>query len=471
MIAIALGIVVSAFAISPATADKIPVYATDEAELEEARQNVEAAKNKLDEINGQISQIQQEKSDTQTYIATLDGMASSLTSDLNYTYTLILNKQAEIENKQAEIDAKQIEIDTKQVSINTTEANIAAKEAELDEAYAEQQQRYEAMSLRIKYMYESGESSFLELIFSSESLEEMLGRSEYINQVTEYDRAQLQQLADLQTDIKLMVAQLEIDKANLESEKSALEAEKVALEEQKVALQGEEEILEINKQSYSTQLETVDAVMAEKQATLANLNSGEEYAEEAKRLAEQYLADSEAIYAQLKALWEAEQAKGTTDADTAARIAEIGLSGGFAWPLPYPDIGLVITSPYGMRLHPILGDWRLHDGVDISSWCIYGTEIKAIYSGTVIMAEYYGGYGNCVQIDHGCGVVSLYAHQSSMAVSVGQYVEKGQTIGYVGSTGNSTGAHLHLSLFIAGQSVQPIDYVFIPSYVNKNGYY
>ena len=116
-----------------------------------------------------------------------------------------------------------------------------------------------------------------------------------------------------------------------------------------------------------------------------------------------------------------------------------------------------------MRNHPITGENRLHDGMDISGYLVNGKPIVAAASGTVILSQYYWGYGNCVQISHGTGVVTLYAHCSALAVNVGDVVSAGQVIGYVGSTGNSTGPHLHYSIFIQGESINPRIYMTIPS--------
>lgn len=115
--------------------------------------------------------------------------------------------------------------------------------------------------------------------------------------------------------------------------------------------------------------------------------------------------------------------------------------GEMAWPTPSSHI---VTSPFGYRIHPIYGYPKMHTGIDIGA--SYGSTVVAASSGTVISAGWGGGYGNCVMIDHGGGIVTLYAHNSSLAVYTGQHVKRGQTISYVGSTGASTGAHLHFEV-------------------------
>jgi murein DD-endopeptidase MepM/ murein hydrolase activator NlpD len=125
--------------------------------------------------------------------------------------------------------------------------------------------------------------------------------------------------------------------------------------------------------------------------------------------------------------------------------------------LLWPTTSNLITSYFGYRVHPIYGTTRFHSGIDIGA--SYGAPIYAAESGRVILASYYDGYGNCIIIDHGDGVSTLYAHCSSIIVKVGQYVSKGQIIGYVGSTGNSTGPHLHFEVRINGNPVNPFNYL------------
>ena len=127
-------------------------------------------------------------------------------------------------------------------------------------------------------------------------------------------------------------------------------------------------------------------------------------------------------------------------------------SGSFVWPI-YGEI----TSPFGWRTHPIFGTQKFHSGLDIAA--DYGDPIVAANSGTVIYADWMGGYGNAVMIDHGGGLVTLYGHNSSLAVYNGQQVAKGQTIAYAGSTGYSTGPHCHFEVRIHGEVTDPMDYL------------
>lgn len=129
------------------------------------------------------------------------------------------------------------------------------------------------------------------------------------------------------------------------------------------------------------------------------------------------------------------------------------VGGEFTWPCP---ASTYITSSFGNRLHPILKQWIFHTGVDIG--CSSGKDILAAASGKVILAEYYGGYGNCVMIDHGGGIVTLYGHSSKLCVSKGDVVTRGQVIAKVGSTGRSTGPHLHFEVRKNGEYINPMSY-------------
>ena len=128
----------------------------------------------------------------------------------------------------------------------------------------------------------------------------------------------------------------------------------------------------------------------------------------------------------------------------------LAFNGSFIWPVASY---VYVSSRFGLRIHPITGQQKTHTGIDIAS--NQGTSIYAADGGTVTLASWNGGYGNCVMIDHGNGYVTLYGHMSSIAVSQGQAVSQGETIGYVGSTGKSTGPHLHFEVLKNGTRIDP----------------
>lgn len=414
------------------------IKAINKDQVEDAQAQVQQTKDKIAGLNNQLAQLSNDISSVESLVSALDSTLADITSNISYYKGLIAAKQTEIDNKNAEINDKQAEIDKTEI--------------ELSEAAASEKKQYEDMKKRIQYMYEQGEESFLEMIFSSGNLSEMLGRAEYAASIAEYDRKQLDRLRATKTYISELLNQLQTDKEELEVEKKNLETQK-------------NDLIALEKDLESQKALANDA-LATKQATLEKLESEQEYAEIQKKYAEAKLAAQEAEAKRLQEQWAAEVAAAAaagTNADEANRkkLEEIGLSGGFLWPLPGYTM---ITSQFGPRTHPITGVYSNHSGVDISGGGVFGAPIVACYSGTVTSVDFYKGdmyaqpYGTSVQVNHGAGVVTLYAHMSGVNVSVGQVVNAGDVLGFVGSTGQSTGAHLHWTLYIKGNLADPLSY-------------
>ncbi len=413
-----------------------------ERELEAAKQQAQQLDNKLNELNGSIS-------DTESYINQVDGWISDVTLQ-------IYNLNQEINAKQAEIDAKQTQINDTLANIDAVKTSIAQTEINLSDAQTTEANQYSSMKLRIQYMYENGDESFLDILFSSDSMIDFLNNAEYISEISKYDREKLIEYGENKDRITNLLANLETQKSELETQEAKYETELGELEEQKSVLDSKKSEQEVLQASYT------DLYNA-KNNELSNLESQQSDTEYKKQLALKEVEEQEQRVEQARkeyAAWLAELARLNKDADAAvaAKLAEINVTG-FTWPIPGFNR---ITSQFGMRMHPILGYEKLHDGTDISGAGINGTPILAAYSGTVVLAQSYWGYGNCVKIDHGGGVVTLYAHASAILVSVGQQVNAGDTIALVGSTGNSTAPHLHFSLIIKGEFVNPLDYVVVP---------
>ena len=413
-----------------------------ERELEAAKQQAKQLDNKLNELNGSIS-------DTESYINQVDGWISDVTLQ-------IYNLNQEINAKQAEIDAKQTQINDTLANIDAVKTSIAQTEINLSDAQTTEANQYSSMKLRIQYMYENGDESFLDILFSSDSMIDFLNNAEYISEISKYDREKLIEYGENKDRITNLLANLETQKSELETQEARYETELGELEEQKSVLDSKKSEQEVLQASYT------DLYNA-KNNELSNLESQQSDTEYKKQLALKEVEEQEQLVEQARkeyAAWLAELARLNKDADAAvaAKLAEINVTG-FTWPVPGFNRS---TSQFGMRMHPILGYEKLHDGTDISGAGINGTPILAAYSGTVVLAQSYWGYGNCVKIDHGGGVVTLYAHASAILVSVGQQVNAGDTIALVGSTGNSTGPHLHFSLIIKGEFVNPLDYVVVP---------
>lgn len=414
----------------------MPVNGVEQGDLDDAKDAIAQKEEEIRQLQATLDALSSDIANTQSYITQLDQMMIDMTVQINTQQSKIDAKQLEINEKIAQIDAKQIEINNTQI--------------ELEEAQLTEAEFYKEMSYRIQYMYECGDETFLDMLFSSEDLSDLLGKSEYIASITTYDREQLEKLVALKESIDLLLVTLQTEIAALDAEKKVLEEEKAVLDSYMLEL------------SYSQQ--SLDAMLTNKVNALATLENQQSYTESQKAAAEQELKDQQTIFAYLSAVWEEQQKElqqsgVDANAETQKTLDRIAADGGFIWPLPGYK---TVTSEWGMRNHPITGENRLHDGMDISGYLVNGKPIVAAASGTVILSEYYWGYGNCVQISHGTGVVTLYAHCSALAVNVGDVVSAGQVIGYVGSTGNSTGPHLHFSIFIQGESINPKIYLTVP---------
>lgn len=324
----------------------------------------------------------------------------------------------------AELDADLVDIQTKindlKTQISDKETAISEKQVELEDAIEVQETQYEAMKTRIKFMYEKGDTLSLELIFSAVGFSDMLNKAEYIEMLSAYDRKKLDEYVTQTEYVKLC-------KESLEEEKSVLEEAKTVVEEEEAALNDliatkEQEIYQV-----SLDIGNKDAAIKEYEADIA--------------------AQTETIQA-LEAAVAEERKK------LAAEQGRKYDGGVFAWPAPsYTRI----SDDYGYRMHPILGVKQFHNGIDMAA--PGGTPILAAYDGTVVASAYSSSMGNYIMIDHGDSLYTIYMHASALYVSKGQEVSRGDKIAAVGTTGRSTGNHLHFSVRLNGSYVNPWQYL------------
>ena len=293
-------------------------------------------------------------------------------------------------------------------NIETLVGEIDIATAELEQATKDMEEQYEAYKIRVRVMYESSSTDYLDILLSSDGIGDFFEKLDIVSQIAEYDK-------NLTEELKAEQQRIMTKKAELETKKQALEDSKKELVDKKTDL---------------------DSKMATRDAMIQKIQNSQSALEEQLKEIE---AEERAVRAQIANL-----ARGNTTYSGGAML----------WPTPSC---YVVTSEYGWRFHPVLKYEKLHTGIDIGAG--YGAKIIASQSGTVITATYNSAYGNYVVIDHGGGVCTLYAHQSSMAVSVGQYVSAGEVIGYVGSTGYSTGPHLHFEVIINGTVQNPRNYI------------
>ena len=325
-----------------------------------------------------------------------------------------------VEELDAELVAIQNKINDLKNLITEKEEEIDQKTQELTEALSVQQAQYEAMKSRIKFMYEKGDSLSLELLFGSDSFGDMLSKAEYIEMLSAYDRRMLDEYVAYAEYVALC-------KQSLEEEKEVLDEAKAAVEEEEASLN---ELIEAKEQEMyrvSGDIQNKEAAIREYEADIAEQNDA--------------IKALEAAVAEERKKLAAEQ----------GRKYDGGM---FTWPAPsYTRI----SDEYGNSMHPTLGIQKFHNGIDMAA--PGGSAILAAYNGKVVAADYNGSMGNYIMIDHGDSLYTIYMHASALYVSKGAEVSKGDKIAAVGSTGRSTGNHLHFSVRLNGNYVNPRNYL------------
>lgn len=385
---------------------------------EEVEQQKEEAQQAQEEANANAEKYQKKVDKLTAAVNELDKQATDIS-------TQIVEKKQQAEDLQNEIDETQ---------------------TKLAEAQVSEDNQYEAMKKRIQYLYEEGDVAYIDALMSSASFEDSLNKSEYVDQLSTYDQKQLNKLVKTKNDIAEYQQTLKDDLADVEKVKADLETKQADLDDvisQKNA--------EINK--YSDDVEMQKALAAEyaKQESELDDKLAELARQEQQRLEEER-KQREAEQQQQDNNGGSDNSGSDSDNSGSNNGGSTTGSGQFIWPVSGP-----ITDYFGPRESPTAGASSNHMGIDIG--CSYGVPIAAADAGVVTVAEWGESGGNYVMIDHGNGFVTMYLHNSSLAVSVGDVVSQGQTIAYAGSTGYSTGTHCHFSVFLNGSYVNPLDYL------------
>ena len=326
-------------------------------------------------------------------------------------------KDAEKEKQSLEKQLESIvsEMEETKTKIEEKETEISAKEEELIQAKVDENDQYESMKKRIKYMYENGNAQFVEILCESKSIGEFLNNAEYITTISEYDRTMLVEFQAVVKDV----------------------------EEQEAALQAEYDELETMQNDLITKQDSVTELMESKDAEIEQISS--DLGDTKDKLSELQAAAAAA---------ERKQQEKNSGYSNNAGASVITGNGTFTHPCPGYTY---ISSEFGYREQPIAGASTNHKGMDFAAPA--GTPIYAAASGTVTSASYSGNAGNMIVINHGNGLQTYYMHCNSMYVRAGQTVSKGQNIGAVGSTGNSSGPHLHFQVMQNGTPVNPRNYL------------
>ena len=358
----------------------------------------------IDKLKNNASDLSQQKKELQSKI-------SALSDD-------IANNMKKKELLDSEISVLSSEISNVESQISTYAELITQTEAELLDAQEREAAQYELFCKRVRAMEERGTISYWSVLFKADSFTDLLSRLDFINEIMDSDQKVIQDLQDLQAEIEEKKESLETQKAESEAAKAELVSKKSELNKQREAANALVAQLRASKSEYQEDMDDLSAEAEAVQAQILKLS---------KELAAQQAAQGKPSNAAL---------------------------GGYIWPVSSRRI----TSTFGGRASPGGIGSTNHKGIDIGG-VGYTTEIHAAKAGTVIVSQYSRSYGNYVVVSHGSGNTTLYAHMSSRKVSVGQYVNQGDVLGITGSTGNSTGPHLHFEITENGVRINPLNYL------------
>ena len=405
----------------------------------------------LSDLRDEYSDIEDKVSESEQKVKELESQQADQSKIVSALNIQLQKLNQERENITAQKDLITDDIDATEAKISSLNAEIARLDAEIAAKDQEIKETVELFCDRMRANYMAGETSVLEIFTSSSDMSSFLNRLEMFKRVTESDQ-------DLVNKLNKEIASIEKMQEELETKKAALQKEKTELEAKRSDLQSTEDTLTANQNVIKQKTEEVEAKLSALNAQTKELKvSIDEYNSEMSRL------DEEIQEAIRKSKQNNNGNSNNNNSNNGQMDSNISNSG-WAWPLPYD--GVYLSSYYGYRYHPIDGDWRYHSGIDISMSGAYGKNIIATRAGTVILSslesESGTGYGNYIIIDHGDGYTSLYGHCSELLVSEGQTVSRGQIIAKVGSTGWSTGPHLHFEVRYNGSTVDPLDYVTMP---------
>ncbi|HZA58458.1 MAG TPA: peptidoglycan DD-metalloendopeptidase family protein [Solirubrobacterales bacterium] len=352
-------------------------------------------------VSAPAQSLQERLSDTEQKLETVDRREGVLTTEISAASEEISALQAEVadlRNREA-----------------TLAAELAQKQAELEQAQARLEELRDRLRRaiviledRLVAIYKSGEPDLISVILESDGFDDLLERTEYLQRLEEQDSSIVDRVRELRNEMRITVAAVKAARDSIARRKQELEALRADLEQQTAALA---------------------AARDRQQAALSDVRAQQEKLE----------GDLSDISEQI------EEQLGTSGAGTLPAGPIQGGQGGFIWPVNGP-----VTSGFGWR-------WgRMHEGIDIG--VPSGTPIRAAKSGTIVLASAYGGYGNYTCIDHGGGLSTCYAHQSSFARTSGS-ISQGSVLGYVGCTGHCFGDHLHFEVRINGSAVDPLGYL------------
>lgn len=366
----------------------------------------------IDALKDKSASLAQQKKNLNSELKALEGQLNSA-----YSKKRVVEQEINVVNEQ---------ISNTEALIAQYDRLIEQEEANLADAQAEETMHFENFCRRVRVMEEQGTATYWQILFNAADFTDLLDRAMMVSEVVVYDNAVKAALEQARIEVENIKADLEGARAEQVDAKTALNAQKAELDakENDIAalvneMEAQQDVYESKIHELDNQMEAMDKEIEKKQKEYEEL----------------------------------------------LRQAQLNTGSGYIWPL---DGCYTLTSLFGGRIHPITGRPNNHGGTDVRA--NYGTPIKSARGGIVITSTYNWSYGNYVVVSHGSGESTLYAHMSKRAVSEGQTVKQGQVLGYVGSTGSSTGNHLHYEVRVNNTRVDAIDYYpNVRFWVTSNG--
>ena len=414
---------------------------------------VSAYADELDDLQAQKNDLSNQVKECQERLTLLKERQSNVLEQ-----KAALDEQNKLANEQLELVAKEIDAYTKL---------IEEKAEEVEAARTKEERQLALYQARVRAMEESGGFNILAVIVNSQNFSQLLTAIDDMSEIMASDRELQEGYVAAREETEAIKAEYEAEKAEYEEAQTQLEEERAEIGRQIQANTEELESLQDEIDKAIQEYEAAEAAEAAAAATIANM-----IAEYQRKKAEEAAANQSAIVDQMNQANQEAIANGQeppyTEEDiqnatnSGSSTGGASSTGGLTWPVP---CSTRVTSRFGTRSDPFTGQTATHNGIDIDGFNNDGNIIVAAADGTVITASYDGAYGNYVVIDHG-DITTLYAHMSGMAVSAGDYVSAGQTIGYLGATGRATGTHCHFEVFVGGSRVDPASYFSGLTYYN-----
>ncbi len=406
------------------------------------------------ELKEQLNALQKEKDAITSQIRDLEKQQNKNREDMKD----VMEQKAVIEQQVALLHA---EITNVNDQIAAYSLLIADKQEELLDAKSRLASLTAKHKERLRAMEEQGELSYWSVIFKANSFSDLLDRVSMVKEIAAADQRRLNEINEVAVAVTQAQKELEQEKASLEQTRSQMEASQAELDAKNVEFDALlEELVNVSEDMNALQAEFEDAEDAFlDQIAKKDQEYNEKLAEEkeASRQASIQASVEESIQASIQESIQASVEASRRDEEnkkpTSGNSSSAPSGGSWGRPCSYS----YVSSPFGYRVHPVTGKWTMHKGVDLVA--PKGTPIYASRSGYVTIATYHSTAGNYVTLNHQDGFTSVYMHMTHDVVSVGEYVKAGELIGYVGSTGRSTGYHLHFGIAYNGEYVNPMKYI------------